>query len=163
MSKLYQNRFVQTVFFTTLIFAAAAACSSESQSATGLVAGTRVSALQASIASTTTYTLSSVTPPIVCTDASGAVTTVTGGTLVLSRNGKFTATFNTQTTASDGTVSAGSVSKSGSYSQSGSVITFQVPGVGTFTGTVDSANGTITIADYPYCGSTHTAVFTLNP
>ena len=162
MSKFYQNRFVQTAFFTTLILATAAACSSETQSTTGPAAATRFSALQAS-ASSTTYTLSSLTPPIECTDASRAVTTVTGGTLVLLKNGKFTATFNTETTATDGTVSTGSVSKSGTYTQSGSTITFNVPGVGTFTGTVDSTNSTITIADYPYCGSTHTAVFTLNP
>ena len=162
MSRFYKNRFVHTAFFTTLILATAAACSSENQSVTAPVSAIQFATLQASTVATTTYTLSSVTPPIQCTDAAGAVTTVTGGTLVLSGNGKFTATFNTETTASDGTISTGSVSQRGTFTQSGSTITFKVPGTGTLTGIVDSTNGTITIVDYPYCGSTHTAVFTLN-
>jgi hypothetical protein len=101
---------------------------------------------------TTSFTLSSVTPPIQCVDASGAVTTVTGGNVVLSSSGKVTATFATSTTS--GTTQ--SYSEKGTFTQTGSVIVFKVSG-SNYTGTID--NGTLTIADYPLCGTTHTAIF----
>lgn len=106
---------------------------------------------------TTSYSLSSVTPPIQCVDASGAVTTVNGGRLVLSSNGSFTATFAT-TTTNGGAVTTQSYVEKGTFVQTGNVIVFKVSGGGSYTGTI--ANGTITIADYPLCGTTHTAIFT---
>jgi hypothetical protein len=105
-----------------------------------------------------TFTLSSITPPIECVDASGATTTVTGGTLTLTNSGKFTAVFATSTTTSGGVVSTSSYTEKGSFTQSGSTLVFKAPGAGTFTATQDA--GTLTIADYPYCGTTHTAIFT---
>ena len=104
-----------------------------------------------------TFTLSSVTPPIECTDASGAVTTVTGGTLSLTANGKFTATFTTRTTSGD-VVTTSSYTEKGTFTQSGSTVVFKVPGAGSYTAILD--NGTLTITDYPFCGTAHTAVFT---
>jgi len=106
---------------------------------------------------TQTYALSSVTPPIQCVDASGAVTTVTGGNVVLSSNGKFTATFTTSTTSGT-VVTTQSYAEKGTFVQTGNTIVFKAAGAGTYTATID--NGTLTIADYPYCGATHTAVFT---
>ena len=109
-----------------------------------------------SVVTTQTYVLSSVTPPIQCVDASGAVTTVTAGNAVLSSNGKFTATFTTSTTSGT-VVTTQSYTEKGTFAQTGTTIVFKAAG-GTYTGTID--NGTLTIADYPYCGATHTAVFT---
>jgi len=136
-----------------LALSLAAACSADQRLPVGPDA--RSPKLAASVTSTT-YTLSSVTPPIVCTDAAGATTTVTGGTVTLSSNGKFTAQFTTETT-SDGVTTTSAYAEKGSYTQSGSAITFKVSGGGTYTGTLES--GTLTITDYPLCGTTHTAVF----
>ena len=137
--------------------ALSAACSTDSRIApTAPAAGADLS-LASALASATTFTLSSVSPPIVCTDASGATTTVTGGTVTLAPNGKFTATFTTQTTSSDGATTTSSYTEKGTYSVSGTTVTFKVPGSGTYTGTLE--NGSLTIADYPLCGMTHTAIF----
>jgi hypothetical protein len=106
--------------------------------------------------SSTTFTLQSVTPAIQCTDASGATTTVTAGTAKLA-NGKFTATFATITTNGQVTTTS-SQTEMGTFTQSGSTLVFKVTGAGTLTGTLDG--GTLTIANYPFCGATHTAVFT---
>jgi hypothetical protein len=131
-------------------------CSSDIQSPTSPLNFERT--LGSAIAATTqNFTLSSVTPPIQCTDASGAVTTVTGGTLALSSTGKFTAVFPTETN-SDGVITSGSRTEKGTFTESGSTIKFKVSGAGAFAGTID--NGTITIANYPLCGATHTAIFT---
>ena len=136
--------------------ALSAACSTDSRIApTAPAAGADLS-LASALASATTFTLTSVSPPIVCTDASGATTTVTGGTLTLSPNGKFTATFSTET-SSGGTTTTSSYTEKGTYSVSGTTVTFKVPGGGTYTGTLE--NGSLTIADYPLCGMTHTAIF----
>lgn len=154
MAKFHKHGFATPTLLATLILAATVACSSDIQSATSPFAGRDVKA----IATTTqSFTLSSVTPPIACTDASGAVTTVTGGTLVLSSNGKFEATFQTQTD-SNGVITTGTVTQRGSFTQSGSTLTFKVPGTGTFTGTL--VDGTLTITDLPLCGTTHTVIFT---
>jgi hypothetical protein len=138
-----------------LAVALTAACTTDHPSPTAPVAAAGP-ILASALNGPTSFTLSSVTPPIVCTDASGATTTVTGGTLTLSPNGKFTATFTTQT-SSGATVSTSSYTEKGTYSVSGSTITFKVGGGGTYTGTL--VNGTLTIANYPLCGATHTAVF----
>jgi len=137
-----------------LVLSLAVACSADQRSPTdpGALSPKVVSA----VVTSTTYTLSSVAPPIVCTDASGATTTVTGGTLTLSSNGKFTAQFATETT-SGGLTATSSYTEKGSYTQSGSTITFKVAGGRTYSGTLD--NGAVTIVDYPLCGATHTAVF----
>jgi hypothetical protein len=156
MAKFHKQSMAVPAFFATLVLAATVACSSDIQSATSpfAVAGRDANAVAAT---TQTFTLSSVTPPIQCTDASGAVTTVTGGTLVLSSTGKFEATFATQTDT-NGVITTGTVTQKGSFTQSGSTITFKVPGTGTFTGAL--VDGTLTITGLPLCGSTHTAVFT---
>jgi hypothetical protein len=134
----------------------AVACSADTQLATSPLTGAESSARFAISATSRTFQLSSVTPPIECTNTAGAVTTVTGGTLVLSSTGKFTATFATQTT-SGGVTTTDAYTEKGTFSQSGSTIVFKVPGPITYSGTID--NGTLTISNYPYCGSTHTAVF----
>jgi hypothetical protein len=145
---------VLTTAFTLVV----AACSADQISSTGAPSASPTSAnFSATVTSPANFTLSSVTPPIECTDASGAVTTVTGGTLALGSAGKFTATFTTSTTTGEA-VTTQTYSEKGSFTHSGSTLVFKVPGAGTYTGTLDS--GTLTIADYPFCGATHTAIFT---
>ncbi len=136
-----------------------AACTADQHNPTAPDAGARPS-MSSALASSTTFTLSSVTPPIVCTDASGATTTVTGGTVKLSPNGKFTATFATATTSGNVTTTS-SYTEKGTYSVSGSTVTFKIADGGTYTGTLATTGTTttLTIADYPLCGATHTAIF----
>jgi hypothetical protein len=105
----------------------------------------------------TQFTLSSITPPVECTDAAGAVTTVTGGTLSLSSGGKYSAAFATSTTSS-GVVTTKTYVENGTFTQKGSTLTFKVAGAGTFSGTLN--NGVLTVANYPYCGATHTLIYT---
>ena len=133
-----------------------AACSSDKMATTmpNATAASHASAPSTS----TTFTLSSITPPITCVDAAGATTTVTGGTLTLLDNGKFTAVFTTSTTTSGGIVTTSSYTEKGTFTQTGSTLVFKAAGAGTLTGTL--SGGTLTIADYPYCGATHTAIFT---
>jgi hypothetical protein len=156
MAKFHNHGLAVPAFFATLMLAATVACSSDIQSATSPFAS---AGNDASVVAATTqsFTLSSVTPPIECTDASGAVTTVTGGSLVLSSSGKFEATFATRTDT-NGVITTGTVTQKGSFTQSGSTITFKVPGTGSFAGTL--VDGTLTITNLPLCGSTHTVVFT---
>jgi hypothetical protein len=157
MVKFHNTAFLRAAFLTAAMFAAVAACSSDIQSPTSpLAAGTRSASTAAVV--TQSFKLSSVSPEIQCTDASGAVTTVTGGTLDLLSNGKFTATFATQTNT-NGVNTTGTQTVKGTFTQSGTTFVFKVPGSGTFTGTLDS-NGNLTIANLPLCGTTHTAVFT---
>ena len=141
---------------TSLVMASLVAACSADRPATTMPNAT-ASSYSTSPTTSTTFTLSSITPPIECVDASGATTTVTGGTVTLVDNGKFTATFTTSTT-SGGVVTTSSYTEKGSFTQSGSTLVFKAPGAGTFTATLDA--GTLTIADYPYCGATHTAIFT---
>jgi hypothetical protein len=143
-----------TTLATAAVLAVAAACSGE-QTVTGIQnAG---SARVATSVTSTQFTLSSITPDVQCTDSNGAVTTVTGGTLKLSSDGKYSATFATSTT-SGGVVSTKSYTENSTFTRSGSTLTFNVPNVGTFTGTL--SNGTLTVANIPYCGATHTVVYT---
>ena len=95
-------------------------------------------------------------PVVVCTDASGATTSVTSGTLDLAAKNKFTLTLNVDKT-SGGATTQQVVTQHGTYSQKGDAITFKVPGVGSFTGTI--SNGVLTVAGYPYCGATHSLTF----
>jgi hypothetical protein len=144
------------VIATSLVMASlAAACSADRIPTT--MPNARAASYSSSPSTSTTFTLSSITPPIQCVDASGATTTVTGGTVTLIDNGKFTATFATSTT-SGGVVTSSSVTEKGSFTQSGSTLVFKAPGAGAFNATLDA--GTLTVADYPYCGATHTAIFT---
>lgn len=143
-----------------LALAVSVACTAEHQPPTAPDARTP---LAAKATTSATYTLSSVTPPIQCVDAaSGATTTVTGGMLTLASNTRFTATFTTARTSTTGAITTGSYTEKGTYTRSGSTITFTASDGSTFVGTVDDAAGTITIADYSFCGTTHTAVFVLN-
>lgn len=153
--KLMQiSRNTLTLFAAIGSLAYVAACSADGRTATAPRATQARYAV--SNVTTTSFTLSSVTPPIQCVDASGAVTTVTGGNLALASNGKFTATFATSTT-NGSTVTTQSYTEKGTFVQTGNVIVFKANG-SSYTGTID--NGTLTIADYPLCGTTHTAIFT---
>ena len=142
---------------TAIVFAAATACSSSDQALTaplsmGAQARTSVST------SSGTFILSSVTPPVSCTDASGAVTTVNGATATLSSTGTFRLVINAQKTSTSGAVTPETYTSSGTFTQSGSTLVFKVTGVGSFAGTL--SGGTLTVPNYPYCGATHTLVFT---
>lgn len=154
MKLMHISRTTLALLAGTGTFALVASCSGDARTTTAPHATQALYAL--STATTTSFTLSSVTPPIQCVDASGAVTTVTGGTLVLSSTGRFTATFATSTT-SGSAVTTQNYSEKGTFVQSGNVIVFKVSGGGSYTGTID--NGTLTVADYPLCGATHTAIF----
>ena len=159
-------RMISRIFARALVGALAplaitvsAACTADQHTPTGPAAGAGPS-LSSALASSTTFTLSSITPPIVCTDASGATTTVSGGTVTLLPNGKFSAVFTTSTLSGDVTTTS-SYTEKGTYSVSGSTVTFQLGGGGTYTGTLATSGTetTLTIADYPLCGGTHTAIF----
>jgi len=155
MNLMQISRNTLAVLAATGSLALVASCSSEGRATTAPRAASAQYALSA--VTSTTFVLSSVTPPIACVDASGAVTTVTGGKLVLASNGKFTATFMTSTTSSN-VATTQSYTEKGTFLQTGNTIVFQVNGAGSYTGTLD--NGTLTLADYPLCGTTHTAIFT---
>ena len=105
-----------------------------------------------------TFILSSVTPPVSCTDASGAVTTVSGATATLSKTGTFGIVIGAQKTSTTGAVTPETYTSSGTFTQSGSTLVFKISGVGSFAGTL--SGGTLTVPNYPYCGATHTLVFT---
>lgn len=155
MKLLQMSQNTLALFVVAGTLALVASCSADERT----ISAPRATQAQYAVSTvtSTSYTLSSVTPPIQCVAASGAITTVTGGTLVISSNGKFTAIFPTLTT-SGGVVTTSSYTEKGTFVQTGNVIVFHVSGGGSYTGTL--ASGTITIADYPLCGTTHTAVFT---
>ena len=126
---------------------------------TVVLSAARVAALTSRTSTSSgTFILSSVTPPVSCTDASGAVTTVSGATATLSKTGTFGIVIDAQKTSTTGAVTPETYTSSGTFTQSGSTLVFKVPGAGTFTGTL--SGGTLTIPNYPYCGATHTLVFT---
>ena len=135
----------------------ATACSASDQQPTAPASITAQGRVSISTSSGT-FVLSSVTPPISCSDASGTVTTVNGATATLGSTGTFSVVIDAQKTSSTGTVTPETYTSSGTFTQSGSTLVFKVPGAGTFTGTL--SGGTLTIPNYPYCGATHTLVFT---
>ena len=142
---------------TAIVLAGAAACSSSDQELTAPLS--MAAQARASVSTSSgTFVLSSVTPPVSCTDASGAITTVNGATATLSSTGTFRIVINAQKTSTTGTVTLEYYTSSGTFTQSGSTLAFKVPGVGTFAGTL--SGGTLTVPNYPYCGATHTLVFT---
>jgi hypothetical protein len=135
----------------------ATACSASDQQPTAPASTTAQGRVTVSTSSGT-FVLSSVTPPISCSDASGSVTTVSGATATLGSTGTFSIVINAQKTSSTGTVTPETYTSSGTFTQSGSTLVFKVPGAGTLTGTL--SGGTLTISNYLYCGATHTLVFT---
>jgi hypothetical protein len=140
-----------------IVFAAATACSSSDQELTAPLS-MAVQARTTVSTSSGTFNLSSVTPTVSCTDASGAVTTVNGATATLSSTGTFRLVINAQKTSTTGTVTLENYTNNGTFTQSGSTLVFKVTGVGSFAGTL--SGGTLTVPNYPYCGATHTLVFT---
>ena len=136
----------------------AAACSATDRQPTSPLSPAAALARAGTQTSSGTFVLASVTPPINCTDASGAVTTVSGATATLGSAGTFSIVINAQKTSTSGAVTPETYTSNGTFTQSGSTLTFKVPGVGTFSGTL--SNGTLTVPNYPYCGATHTLVFT---
>jgi hypothetical protein len=133
------------------------ACSASDRQLTAPLSATASQSRTTPSTSSGTFTLSSVTPPVSCTDAAGAVTTVNGATAILGNRGTFSLAISAQKTSTTGTVTPETYSTTGTFSQSGSTLVFKVAG-GSFTGTLD--NGTLTVPNYPYCGTTHTLVFT---
>jgi hypothetical protein len=112
-------------------------------------------AVSRTTAVTGTYALDNqaTSPPLTCT-VNGTPTTVTGGSLVLRSNGSYIATFTVQ----EGTATETYQDK-GTFTTSGSTIQFRSPRIGTLSGTVSSDGRTISVPNYPYCGTTHTLVF----
>ena len=149
---------VSTVFAASKIIAGIMFAKSTSLigSARGIVPDTHLAYRPAATVYQLTQIDSQPLPVVVCTDASGATTSVTSGTLDLAGKNKFTLTLNIDKT-SGGTTTQQVVTQPGTYSQKGDAITFKVPGVGTFTGTI--SNGVLTVAGYPYCGATHSLTF----
>ena len=145
------------MLLTAIAITAATACSPSDQELTAPFSSAAQSRTSVSTSSGT-FILSSVTPPVSCTDASGAVTTVNGATATLSSTGTFRLVINAQTTSTTGAVTPETYTNNGTFTQSGSTLAFKVTGVGTFAGTLDG--GTLTVPNYPYCGATHTLVFT---
>ena len=151
----------KSIRLSLMLFAAAlvtmgTACSASDGQLTGPMSTTVTPSRTAT--SSGTFILSSVTPPVSCEDASGAVTTVNGATATLGKTGTFGIVINAQKTSTTGAVTPETYTSNGTFTQSGSTLVFKVPGVGSFAGTL--SGGTLTVSNYPYCGATHTLVFT---
>ena len=151
----------RSIRLSLMLFAAAlvtmgTACSASDGQLTGPMSTTVTPSRTAT--SSGTFILSSVTPPVSCEDASGAVTTVNGATATLGKTGTFGIVINAQKTSTTGAVTPETYTSNGTFTQSGSTLVFKVPGVGSFAGTL--SGGTLTVSNYPYCGATHTLVFT---
>jgi hypothetical protein len=120
--------------------------------------GTEAASLTAARTTSTIYNLTSVdgttTSPFFTCASSGE--TVNGASVELASNGSFTATLD-ETVTQNGTTTQQTLQAKGRYTVSGNVVTFKYQGGSVVTGTL--SGGTLTVADYPYCGGTHTLVY----